>query len=99
MIKIATWNVNSIRIRLNLLDKLVKDENPDIICLQEVKAKEEDFPFNEIKELGFDNIALYSIPGYNGVAILSKLPFVNEQKYTRVGKDDARHISIELNNE
>ena len=98
MIKIATWNVNSIRIRLNLLDKLVKDENPDIICLQEVKAKEEDFPFNEIKELGFDNIALYSIPGYNGVAILSKLPFVNEQKYTRVGKDDARHISIELNN-
>ena len=42
--KLATWNVNSIRIRLELLKKLIELENPDIICLQEVKAKEEDFP-------------------------------------------------------
>ena len=43
--KLATWNVNSIRIRLELLKKLIELENPDIICLQEVTAKEEDFPF------------------------------------------------------
>ncbi len=98
MFKIATWNVNSIRIRLNLLAKLVYDETPDVICLQEVKAKEADFPFTEIKKLGFENIALYSMPGYNGVAILSKIPFLKEQKYTRVEKNDARHISVELNN-
>ena len=47
--KLATWNVNSIRIRLDLLKKLAETEQPDIICLQEVKAKKEDFPFAEIQ--------------------------------------------------
>ena len=69
-IKIVTWNVNSIRIRLELLIKLVNEYSPDIICLQEVKAKEEDFPFSDIKKIGFENIALYGMAGYNGVAIL-----------------------------
>ena len=50
MLKLATWNVNSIRIRLALLEKLAQKENPDIVCLQEVKAKEEDFPFDDIKK-------------------------------------------------
>ena len=50
-IKIVTWNVNSIRIRLELLIKLVNEYSPDIICLQEVKAKEEDFPFSDIKKI------------------------------------------------
>ena len=93
MIRLATWNVNSIRIRLPLLDKLVKQEKPDVICLQEVKAKEADFPFDDIKKLGFENIALYSIPGYNGVAILSKPTLDDIKRYPHVGKDDARHIS------
>lgn len=70
--KLATWNVNSIRIRLDLLKKLAETEQPDIICLQEVKAKKEDFPFAEIEALGYPHIALYSMPGYNGVAILSR---------------------------
>ena len=56
--KLATWNVNSIRIRLELLKILVEQENPDIICIQEVKAKREDFPFEEIEALGYKNIAL-----------------------------------------
>ena len=51
--KLATWNVNSIRIRLELLKKLIELENPDIICLQEVKAKEEDFPFADIRAMGY----------------------------------------------
>lgn len=72
--KLATWNVNSIRIRLELLKKLIELENPDIICLQEVKAKEEDFPFADIRAMGYPEIALYGMAGYNGVAILSKTP-------------------------
>ena len=98
MIRLATWNVNSIRIRLPLLEKLVEKENPNLICLQEVKAKEADFPFEDIKKLGFENIALYSMPGYNGVAILSKLPLDNIAKHQHVGKDDARHISALVDN-
>ena len=90
--KLISWNVNSIRIRLELLKKLVETENPDIICLQEVKAKQEDFPFAELRALGLEHIALYGMPGYNGVAILSRHPLQNICRADWVGKTDARHI-------
>lgn len=102
--KLATWNVNSIRIRLDLLKKLVEQEQPDVVCLQEVKAKEEDFPFDEIKTLGYPHIALYGMAGYNGVCILSKTPLKDIEQKNWVGKKDARHIcakvfdDIEINN-
>lgn len=102
--KLASWNVNSLRIRIDALKKLIELENPDIICLQEVKAKEEDFPFSEIRALGFEHIALYGMPGYNGVAILSKVPLNMIEQKNWVGKKDARHIQakifddIEINN-
>ena len=80
--KLITWNVNSIRIRLELLKHLCEQENPDIIGLQEVKAKEEDFPFEAVKALGFEHIALYGMAGYNGVAILSKHPLKNPENAT-----------------
>ena len=103
LIKLATWNVNSIRIRLDNMKEFIDAENPDIICLQEVKAKEEDFPFDDVRALGFEHIALYGMPGYNGVAILSKLALDDVEKKDWVGKTDARHIrarfkDINLNN-
>ena len=79
--RLVTWNVNSIRIRMDLLRLLCEKENPDIVCLQEVKAKEADFPFDVVKALGFNHIALYGIPGYNGVAILSKYPLKKSEKH------------------
>ena len=97
MIKIVTWNVNSIRVRIGALQKLAKDEKPDVVCLQEIKAKKEDFPWEEVKNLGFENIALYCMPGYNGVAILSRLPLKDVKEYSHVGKNDARHISAVVN--
>lgn len=102
--KLASWNVNSIRIRMDLLKKFVALEQPDVICIQEVKAKEEDFPFEEVKALGYPHIALYGMAGYNGVCILSKTPLKDVQQKNWVGKQDARHISakvfddIEINN-
>ena len=102
--KLVTWNVNSIRIRLEHLQRLIDLENPDIICLQEVKAKEEDFLFAEIRAMGYQNIALYSMPGYNGVAILGKCALDQPCRMDWVGKKDARHIKtlvfddIEINN-
>lgn len=102
--KLVTWNVNSIRIRLDALKVLVALVHPDIICLQEVKAKKEDFPFAEIKQMGYEHIALYGQSGYNGVAILSKFPLSEIEQKNWVGKQDARHIKatvfddIEINN-
>ena len=59
--KLATWNVNSIRIRMELLKKFTAQENPDVVCIQEVKAKEEDFPFEDVRALGYPHIALYGM--------------------------------------
>ncbi len=98
MFKLATWNVNSIRIRFPLLQKLTTEKDLDVICLQEVKAKEEDFPFSEIENLGYKHIALYSMPAYNGVAILSKIPLTKIEKHIHTNRDDARHISAMLEN-
>ncbi len=96
-IKIATWNVNSIRIRLELLEKLTKEEAPDVICLQETKAKNEDFPENEVKAMGYQYVAYNGMPSYNGVAILSKIPLEKVRVQNWVGKDDCRHIIAEVN--
>lgn len=94
--RLISWNVNSIRIRLELLRNLCGEHKPDIVCLQEVKAKAEDFPFDELREMGWPYIALYGMPGYNGVAVLSKHPFKNQETVDWVGKSDARHIRVTL---
>ncbi len=93
MTKILSWNVNSLRIRLAELERIAHEENPDVVCLQEVKAKEEDFPFAAVKAAGFEHIALYGMAGYNGVAILSRRPLTGVRRFDWAGKADARHIS------
>ena len=93
MTKILSWNVNSLRIRLAELERIACEENPDVVCLQEVKAKEEDFPFAAVKAAGFEHIALYGMAGYNGVAILSRRPLTGVRRFDWAGNADARHIS------
>lgn len=73
MTTLATWNVNSLRTRLEHLRKWVGERNPDIILLQELKCQEAHFPREEIEDLGY-NVALLGQKSYNGVAILSKNP-------------------------
>jgi exodeoxyribonuclease-3 len=70
-VKIATWNVNSIRARLDNLVIWLKSANPDIVLLQELKCQEGDFPLEAISDLGY-NVAMSCQKSYNGVAILSK---------------------------
>ncbi len=71
--KISTWNINSIRARLPILLDWLKSEAPDVVLLQELKCQKENFPLEEIEELGY-NIALSCQKSYNGVAIFSKFP-------------------------
>lgn len=73
MIKVACWNLNSIRPRMPILEQLVSDHSPDAILLQEIKCTNENFPFMEVESLGY-NIAIHGQKTYNGVAILSKSP-------------------------
>jgi exodeoxyribonuclease III len=72
--RIATWNVNSVKARLEHLLAWLKQAEPDVVCLQEIKCVDEAFPTAEIEALGY-NVATHGQKTYNGVAILSKRPF------------------------
>jgi len=72
--RIATWNVNSIRQRLDSLQAWLKERDPDIACLQEIKCTDEAFPREPLEALGY-NVAVHGQKTWNGVALLSKLPF------------------------
>lgn len=71
--KIATWNVNSIKARMATVLDVLKAINADVICLQEIKCETENFPYMEIEELGY-NCAVHGQKSYNGVALLSRYP-------------------------
>ncbi|HZD24887.1 MAG TPA: exodeoxyribonuclease III, partial [Alphaproteobacteria bacterium] len=71
--KIATWNVNSVKPRLAHLCDWLKSAAPDVALLQEIKVVDEAFPALEIEDLGY-NVAVHGQKSYNGVAILSKRP-------------------------
>lgn len=100
MIKISTWNVNSIRSRLNSLDYFIKNSNPDIILLQELKCTDEQFPQLELSQYNY-NIILKGQKAYNGVAILSKYPLYDVKYdlplYNLVDKDeDSRYLEARV---
>lgn len=94
--KITTWNINSVRLRLPLIKRLISEIDPDVICLQETKVVDELFPAEDIKKLGYTHQAFSGEKSYNGVAILSRLPLKNIQTLKWCGKQDCRHISAEL---
>ncbi len=72
--KIATWNINGVKARIEVLLEWLRQEKPDIACLQEIKSVDEGFPRAEIEALGY-HVETHGQKGFNGVAILSKLPF------------------------
>lgn len=72
--KIASWNINGVRARLDSATAWLKDAAPDILCFQEIKSDDNAFPRQAFEDLGY-NVATHGQKGFNGVAILSKLPF------------------------
>lgn len=72
--RIATWNVNSVRQRLDSLQAWLKVRDPDIVCLQEIKCQDDAFPRETFEAMGY-NVAVHGQKTFNGVALLSKLPF------------------------
>jgi exodeoxyribonuclease-3 len=72
--KIVTWNINGVRARIGNLTHWLSESAPDIVCLQEIKTVDEQFPRAEIEALGY-NVETHGQKGFNGVAILSKLRF------------------------
>jgi len=95
-VRIATWNINSVRLRINKVAEFAKANNPDIICLQETKVVDDLFPLKAVLEMGYPHIAINGMKSYNGVAILSRSPLKNVQRQEWCGKSDCRHISATL---
>ncbi len=94
--KIISWNINSVRLRLPLLIKLLEAENPDVICLQETKCPNDKFPENALKKAGYPYIAKFGQKGYHGVATISRIPFIESFSRDFCKMGDARHIATDV---
>ncbi len=93
---IATWNINSVRFRIDTVAKFIKQARPDVLCLQETKCPDDAFPLKRLKRLGYEHVALHGQKGYHGVAVLSRLPFESFNLQNFCGKKDCRHVSVVL---
>jgi exodeoxyribonuclease-3 len=95
-LRIATWNINSVRLRIGIVKKLMAFASPDVICLQETKSPDEFFPRDEIAKAGYPHQAISGMKGYNGVAILSKHPLHEISVPGWCEKADCRHVQAQV---
>lgn len=91
--RLLTWNINSVRLRLPQVLKVAQKTGADIIALQETKTPDKHFPLKEIQKAGYEHIHFHGMKGYNGVAILSRMPFTATDIHHRCGQEDCRHIA------
>lgn len=91
---LATWNINSVRLRMPLVLKYLQGYQPDILCLQETKCRDSEFPFAPLRDLGYRHIEIHGQKGYHGVAIVSRLPLSEVERRDFCNKGDARHIAV-----
>src|SRR5882672_10557194 len=92
---VTTWNINSVRLRIDSVAKFVKAARPDVLCLQETKCPDDRFPLERFKRLGYEHVALNGQKGYHGVVVVSRLPERHAVR-SSCGKSDCRHVSVTL---
>ena len=95
---LATWNINSVRLRAELVARLLREEGPDVLCLQECKSPVDNIPAEIFANLGYRHMVARGQKGYNGVAILSKLPMEEVEAHDFAQLGHARHIAGRLEN-
>ena len=95
---IATWNINSIRLRIDNVLHFIKKEKIDVICLQETKVQDNFFPIEAFNKIGFVHAHFRGEKSYNGVATLSRLPIKKKNHFNWCGFEDARHIVTTFDN-
>jgi exodeoxyribonuclease-3 len=95
-LKIASWNINSVRARTGLVEQFLRDEAPDILCLQETKVVDGDFPRALFHALGYDHLILCGQKMHHGVAILSRLPMREDDRLDWQANGEARHVGVRL---
>ena len=93
---IATWNINSVRLRMPIVKKFLKQYSPDVLCLQEIKCQTDLFPYAEFEKLGYKYMAVEGQKGYHGVAIVSLHPIKDIESINFCNKGDKRHVKVVL---
>jgi exodeoxyribonuclease-3 len=95
-LSVATWNINSVRARVEHLSRFLTEYSPDVVCLQEIKCQNDQFPHAEAEALGYQYHAVNGQKAYHGVAILSRLPLDGLIRTEYCSMGDARHVSAEV---
>jgi exodeoxyribonuclease-3 len=90
---IATWNINSVRLRLPIVERFLAEYAPDILCLQETKCPDGSFPLAAFKRFGYRHVAIHGQKGYHGVATIAKRPIIVVEKRQFCGIPDSRHLA------
>jgi exodeoxyribonuclease-3 len=93
---VATWNINSVRLRIGNVERFITESQPDILCLQETKTIDDFFPAEAFERLGYTHRLVAGMKGYNGVAVLSRLPIAGTEVRHWCGKEDCRHGLVRL---
>ena len=96
--KLATWNINSVRLRIDLVSRFLREHEPDVIALQETKVINDLFPRKAFDKLGYTHHAIHGQKGYHGVAVLSRLPFKEKFSHEFCKNKDCRHIQVTFEN-
>jgi exodeoxyribonuclease III len=94
--KIASWNINSVRARIDIVERFLREMAPDILCLQETKVENHIFPAKAFRDLGYTHIALNGQKMHHGVAIVSKVPLSEDRRHDWQDNGEARHIGVRL---
>ncbi|EGF92035.1 exodeoxyribonuclease III [Asticcacaulis biprosthecium C19] len=94
----ATWNVNSVRLRMPQIQAFLAQTEIDILCLQEIKCQEHEFPYDAFRALGFEHIHVAGQKGWHGVAIVSKVPFESGDLLPFCRRGEARAQAIRVDN-
>jgi len=96
MVKIASWNINSVRLRMPQVERFAAEHDPDVICLQEIKTVADLFPYEAFEELGYVHHAVHGQKGYHGVATVSRIPMKEFSRHDWQDNGEARHVGVEL---
>lgn len=94
--RVVSWNINSVRLRLDSVLRVIKMLKPDVLCLQEIKCETTKFPSKPLSEAGLPHQAIHGQPGYHGVAILSRHPIERIETSDLNETGEARHIAVLL---
>ncbi|MEL6752120.1 MAG: exodeoxyribonuclease III [Pseudomonadota bacterium] len=90
---LATWNINSVRLRMPIVERVLAEKQPDVLCLQEIKCVNDAFPAKALKKAGYEHHAVHGQKGYHGVAIVSKHPLREIASTDYVAMGDTRHVT------